>query len=106
VYVNLAGGLAIDEPGLDLAVAVALASSLRDRAVPVGTLAVGEVGLLGEIRVVRRLDARLREAARLGFYRAIVPAPRTGTTLPTVKEIAVEPVATVRDALRAALDVG
>jgi DNA repair protein RadA/Sms len=106
VYVNLAGGLAIDDPGLDLALAIALASSLRDRPVPVGTIAVGELGLLGETRVVRRLDGRLREAARLGFRRAIVPAPPSGTSLPSASGIAIDPVATLRDALRAALEVG
>jgi DNA repair protein RadA/Sms len=74
VYANLAGGLAVTEPGLDLAVALALASSLRDRPVDPRTVAVGEVGLLGELRPVAGVDRRLREAARLGFTRAIVPA--------------------------------
>jgi DNA repair protein RadA/Sms len=106
VYVNLAGGLSLDEPGLDLALALALASSLRDRPVAPDTLAVGEVGLLGEIRVVRRLDARLREGARLGFRRALVPAPRPGVSLPTIDGLHVEPMPTIRDALRAALDAG
>ena len=64
----------VAEPGLDLAVALALASSLRDRPVDPGTVAVGEVGLLGELRPVSGLDRRLREAARLGFERALVPA--------------------------------
>ncbi len=64
VYANLAGGLAVAEPGLDLPVALALASSLRDRPVPVGTVAIGEVGLLGELRGVAGLERRLREAAR------------------------------------------
>ena len=73
VYVNLAGGLSVDEPGLDLPLALALASSLRDRAVAAGTVAIGEVGLLGELRPVAGLERRLREAARLGFDRAIVP---------------------------------
>jgi DNA repair protein RadA/Sms len=99
VYVNLAGGLALDDPGLDLPLAVALASSYKDRPVAVGTVVVGELGLLGETRVVRRLEGRLREAARLGFRRAIVPAPRTGTALQTVAGIEVAPVATLRDAL-------
>jgi DNA repair protein RadA/Sms len=81
VYANLAGGLAVAEPGLDLAVALALASSLRDRPVDPRTVAVGEVGLLGELRPVAGVDRRLREAARLGFTRAIVPAGRQAGAL-------------------------
>jgi DNA repair protein RadA/Sms len=59
---------------VDLPIALALASSLRDVAIPSGTVAIGEVGLLGELRSVGGLDRRLREAARLGFGRAIIPA--------------------------------
>ena len=66
----------MSEPGLDLPLALALASSLRDRPVVTGTVAIGEVGLLGELRAVGGLDRRLREAARLGFTRALVPRPR------------------------------
>ena len=73
VYVNLAGGLSVGEPGLDLPIAIALGSSLRDRPVRDRTVAIGEVGLLGELRSVAGLERRLREAARLGFRRAIVP---------------------------------
>ena len=76
VYANLAGGLSVSEPGLDLPLALALASSLRDRPLIAGTVAVGEVGLLGELRGVGGLDRRLREAARLGFTRAVVPRVR------------------------------
>jgi DNA repair protein RadA/Sms len=65
VYVNLAGGLSVEEPALDLPIALALASSLRDRPVAAGTVAIGEVGLLGELRPVPGLERRLREAARL-----------------------------------------
>ena len=101
VYANLAGGLTVAEPGLDLAVALALASSLRDRPVDPGTVVVGEVGLLGELRPVSGLDRRLREAARLGFEHAIVPAVRRPAT--PVEGIRVVPVASLRDALRAAL---
>ena len=77
VYANLAGGLAVAEPGMDLPLALALASSLRDRPVIAGTVAIGEVGLLGELRTVTGVERRLREAARLGFRRAIVPRPGT-----------------------------
>ena len=101
VYANLAGGLSVAEPGLDLPLALALASSLRDRPVEPGTVAAGEVGLLGELRVVGGLERRLREAARLGFRRAIVPAGRgRASSVPGLDVIA---VANLRDAIRAAL---
>ena len=73
VYANLAGGLSVGEPGLDLPLALALASSLRETPVIPGTVAIGEVGLLGELRGVAGLERRLAEAERLGFRRAVVP---------------------------------
>ena len=79
VYASVAGGLAIEEPALDLPLALALTSSLRDRPVLPGTVAAGEIGLLGELRPVTGLGRRLREAERLGFERAIVPAERGGS---------------------------
>jgi DNA repair protein RadA/Sms len=105
VYVNLAGGLAVEEPALDLPIALALASSLRDRPVGAGTVAIGEVGLLGELRPVPGLDRRLREAARLGFTRAIVPARASlsdGAT--SIDGLAVVRAETLRDAVEAALE--
>ena len=102
VYANLAGGLAVGEPGLDLPLALALASSFKDRAIVPGTVAFGEVGLLGELRPVAALERRLREAARLGFDRAIVARPaRSG--VPAVEGLDVVAVGTLRDAIRAAL---
>src|SRR5919197_2200894 len=74
VYVNLVGGLRIREPAADLALAVAVASALRDRAADPRTVFVGELGLAGELRRVQRLAARPKEAERLGFERAIVPS--------------------------------
>ena len=74
VYVNLVGGLKIREPATDLGVAVAVASALRDRPADPRTVFLGELGLGGELRRVQRLAARLKEAERLGFERAIVPA--------------------------------
>jgi DNA repair protein RadA/Sms len=101
VYANLAGGLTVSEPGLDLAVALALASSLRDRPIDPRTAVVGEVGLLGELRPVSGIDRRLREAARLGFERAIVPVTRGASE--RVDGIRVIPVASLREAITAAL---
>jgi DNA repair protein RadA/Sms len=97
VYVNLVGGLRIREPATDLGVAVAVASALRDRPADPRTVFLGELGLGGELRRVQRLAARLKEAERLGFERAIVPAAsaadRDGAGLEVVG------VPTLRDAL-------
>ena len=90
VYASLAGGLMVSEPALDLPLALAIAASHQDRALPGDLLACGEVSLLGEVRPVRGLDRRLREAARLGFRRALIPAgpdPSTGTSLPPGLEL-------------------
>ncbi len=103
VYANLAGGLTVMEPALDLPLALALASSARDRAIAPGTVAIGEVGLLGELRAVVGLERRLREAARLGFRQAIVARPTTGSILAAIDGIHVTPVGTLRDAIEAAL---
>ncbi|MEB2345293.1 MAG: DNA repair protein RadA [Deltaproteobacteria bacterium] len=73
VYLNVTGGMRIGEPAADLAVVLALASSRLDLPLPPGAVAIGEVGLGGEVRRVGRLDARVQEAARLGFTRALVP---------------------------------
>jgi DNA repair protein RadA/Sms len=101
VYANLAGGLTVNEPGLDLPLALALASSLRDRPLVEGTVAIGEVGLLGELRPVGGLDRRLREAARLGFSRAIVPRSRAHGDAASGVELVV--VGSLAEALRAGL---
>jgi DNA repair protein RadA/Sms len=103
VYANLAGGLSVAEPALDLPLAIALASSLRDRPVTPQTVALGEVGLLGELRSVPGVERRLREAARLGYLRAIVPRPSRGGRLPEVPGMEIVAVTTLRDALNAAL---
>ena len=74
VYVNVVAGLKIPEPAVDLGVALAIGSSARDVPIDAGLVAVGEVGLAGELRVVSQIERRLSEARRLGFERAIVPA--------------------------------
>ena len=73
VYLNVVGGLRLDEPASDIAVAMALISSLTDRIIPDDVIAVGELGLAGECRAVSNLEGRVKEAARLGFTKAIVP---------------------------------
>jgi DNA repair protein RadA/Sms len=104
LYASLTGGVTVAEPGLDLPLALALVSSSRDVALPTGTIACGEVTLLGDLRPVRGLDRRLREAARLGFRHALVPA---GDGVPShVEGLAVSPARTLGDALAAAFRVG
>ena len=73
VYVNVAGGMTVDEPAADLGVVAAVASSLKNRAIGAGTAVFGEVGLGGEVRAITQPALRLREAARMGFERCIVP---------------------------------
>jgi len=73
VYLNIAGGLKITEPAADLAVAASLLSSLKNQPLPENTVVFGEVGLSGEVRAVSQRNARLKEAEKLGFERAIVP---------------------------------
>jgi DNA repair protein RadA/Sms len=79
VFVNVAGGIRLEEPAADLGLALALASSFRDRALAPDLVAIGEVGLGGEIRPVPQLARRLAEARRLGFQSAIVPRRSAGT---------------------------
>ena len=76
-YVNVIGGLYLDEPAADLALVLAVASSYRDTPIDAKTLAIGEVGLTGEVRSVTAMQQRLTEAARLGFTRCIVPRHST-----------------------------
>ena len=105
VYANLAGGLELDDPGLDLPLCLALASSLRDKPVPRDLVAIGEVGLLGELRAVPGLERRLREAARLGFRTAIVPSSNRND-LPAVPGMEVIAVANLRAAIGHAVGAG
>ena len=92
VYVNLAGGLAVDEPAVDLGIIAALVSSQKGIAIPHHTVVFGEVGLLGEIRSVSQADTRAREAAALGFGRVIVPQANAGEVHADVEVIGVKRV--------------
>src|SRR5262249_44860647 len=79
VYLNVAGGLKVQEPAADLAVAAALLSSLNDCPVPGQTVIFGEIGVSGEVRAVSQMESRLKEAAKLGFGAAVTPRRRRGT---------------------------
>ena len=101
VFVNVAGGVRIDEPGADLAVALAIASAARSAPVRAGAAAFGEIGLTGRLRPAAQEARRLDECAKLGLRLALVPA---GTASPgTIDTIEAE---TVRDAIGAGLDAG
>src|SRR5215211_1026163 len=104
IYANVVGGLKIAEPAADLAVALAIGSSVRERQVDPGTVAVGEIGLSGELRSVNQLDRRVNEARRLGFSRVIVPsAPgRRPQSLPDGVEIV--RAGSVAEAMEAAME--
>lgn len=98
LFVNVAGGLSVDDPAADLACVAALASSFRDRPLPARTLLLGEVGLAGEVRAVSQPEVRLAEAARLGFERALLPAANARHA-EAPPGIALEGVETVAEAL-------
>jgi len=100
-YINVVGGLNLNEPAADLAAVLALASSFRDKAVPDDLAAVGEVGLTGEIRSVNSLGQRLSEIRRLGFTKCLVPA--RGIKDLQVTGLQLIPVRNIRDALAALL---
>jgi DNA repair protein RadA/Sms len=73
VYVNVAGGIKIVEPAIDLGVALAIASNHRDQSLDPDCVVMGEVGLGGEVRGINQIDSRLKESQRLGFKRALIP---------------------------------
>ena len=79
VYVNVAGGIRLDEPSADLSIAMALISGITDRIIPEHLIAFGEIGLLGEVRAVSHIDYRVKEAIRLGFTKIILPKKNLST---------------------------
>ena len=101
-YINVVGGLTLDEPAADLSACLALASSFRDMPLPDKLSAVGEVGLTGEIRGVQALDQRLAEIARLGFTQCVVPS-RTKGELKAPKGLDLIYVRTLREAVEKTL---
>ncbi len=98
VFVNIAGGVKVDEPAIDLAVAAAIVSSRKDRPLPPTCAVMGELGLGGEVRSVHNLDSRVAEASRLGFDRWILPKGNLSRKPP--KSVTVHEVETLADCLR------
>jgi DNA repair protein RadA/Sms len=104
VYASTVGGARVDEPPSDLALAVAVASAALDRNFPAKVIALGEVGLAGDLRRVPGLERRLQEASRLGFTTAVVPIPGKGERLDIPSTMRVVQAATLHEAL-ASLDL-
>lgn len=105
VFASVAGGARVDEPALDLALAIAVVSSLREKAVASDLVVFGEVGLAGEVRAVPRPGPRLQEARKMGFRRAIIPKSNGMRLLPEERKgIELVEVSTLQEALAAALD--
>ena len=104
-YLNIVGGLYLDEPAADLAAVIALASSYLDRPVPSDLVAIGEVGLTGELRSVNQLAQRVSEVHRLGFRKCVVPAHRA-STIKAPTGLTVIPARNIGEAIRAALRPG
>ncbi len=101
-YINVIGGLRLDEPGADLPIVLALASSYRDQCIPDDMVAIGEVGMTGEIRSVSHMNQRLAEIARLGFKKCIIP--RSGSEKLDIPEgLTVYRVRNIREAIETAL---
>jgi DNA repair protein RadA/Sms len=100
VYMNVIGGLRLDEPASDAAIALALISSLTDKVIPDDLVAVGELGLSGEVRAVSNLEQRVREASRLGFTKAIVPYRNVEKRPLTVEGIEIIPIKSIYEALK------
>lgn len=100
-YVKVAGGLRLTDPAVDLGLTLAMASSLRERPLPVDLIALGEVGLTGELRPVTQLETRLEEARAHGFGRAVVAMHDRGK-LPQVRGMQLHAVSSVRDAVEVA----
>jgi len=98
IYVNAVGGLKAVEPAVDLGISLALASSYRNRPVDQDTVALGEVGLTGEVRGVSSMEQRLKEVVRLGFKRVLVPVSSMELQA-RYQSIEIKGVRTVQDAL-------
>jgi len=102
IFVNVVGGMQVDEPAADLAIAAAIASSIKDVPVKADIVLIGEIGLSGELRWVGQMNARLREAAKLGFKTAIIPR-RLKVGEPMPEGIKLQEARSLREALTLAL---
>ena len=99
VYVNVAGGLHLDEPSADLSIAMALISGITDRVIPDNLIAFGEIGLSGEVRAVSHIDYRIKEAVRLGFTKIILPIKNLSSVSKLPKEVELVGVTNIYEVL-------
>ena len=105
VFASIAGGLNITEPGIDLGILLAVASSLQNRKIDPHTVAIGEVGLGGEVRSSSRMESRIKEAIQMGFRRCLIPKKNVKTVSEKIgKKIQLIGVNFVEEAVRAALN--
>jgi DNA repair protein RadA/Sms len=102
VYVNVVGGMRIEEPAIDLGIVTAITSSLRESPVDHGTLMLGELGLGGEVRAISQAELRIREAAKMGFKRCVLP-DRNIAKLDQIDGIELLGVREIGDAIEAVL---
>jgi DNA repair protein RadA/Sms len=98
VFLNVAGGIRVEEPGVDLGVIASIASSFKDKLIDPETVVFGEVGLGGEVRGVSQSEVRVKEAGRLGFKRCLLPKQNQEKVKET-KSIALTGIETVREAM-------
>ncbi len=99
VYVNVAGGLRLDEPSADLSIAMALISGITDRIIPDELIAFGEIGLSGEVRAVSHIDYRVKEAVRLGFTKIVLPKKNVTSALQVPESVELIGVTNIYQAL-------
>ena len=98
IFMNVAGGVRVIEPAVDLAIVAAIASSFLDKPVPDRTVVMGEVGLTGEVRAIGQADTRIYESAKMGFNRCIVPQSNL-KRLPAMEGVEIAGVSTVSEAV-------
>jgi DNA repair protein RadA/Sms len=96
IFMNVAGGVKVVEPAVDVAIVAAVASSFLDKPIADGTIVLGEIGLTGEVRAIGQVDARLSESRKMGFTRCLVPGSNL-KRLPEIKGIEITGVKTVSE---------
>ena len=99
VYINVAGGLTLDEPSADLSIAMALISGITDKVIPDELIAFGEIGLSGEVRAVSHIEYRVKEAIRLGFTKLVLPKKNIAATLKVPDGVEIIGVSNIYQAL-------
>jgi DNA repair protein RadA/Sms len=99
VYLNVAGGIHLDEPSADLSIAMSLISGITDRVIPDDLIAFGELGLSGEVRAVSHIEYRVKEAVRLGFTKLIIPKKNMSSSLKVPVGVTLAPVSNIYEVL-------